>query len=95
MNPEEQIPVKVSVANRNIQLRVPRKNEEFVRLAARMVNKRMEDFKQYEVGEPEDRLAWAALDYTTDLVQLHRHKEDNNQDVYRTLGELENLLNIS
>jgi len=79
MNPEEQIPVKVVVANRNLQLRVPRKTEEFVRLAAKMVNKRMEDFKQYEVGEPEDRLAWAALDYTTDLVQLHRHKEDNNQ----------------
>lgn len=95
MNPEEQIPVKVTVANRNLQLRVPRKNEEFVRLAARMVNKRMDDFKQYEVGEPEDRLAWTALDYTTDLVQLHRHKEDNNQDVYQTLGELETLLNIS
>ena len=94
MNPEEQIPVKVEVANRVLQLRVPRKSEEYVRLAARMVNKRMDDFKQYAVGEPEDILAWTALDYTTDLVQYHRQKENGNEEVFQTVGEIETLLGI-
>ncbi len=94
MNPEEHIPVRVTVGDQNLRLLVPRKKEEYVRIAANMVNKRMNEFKQFEVGEAKNRLAWAALDYTTDLAEMLTTKDQNQSDIYATLAEIEGMLNL-
>lgn len=92
MRPDEKIPVRVAIAGRVLPLKVARHDEEFVRLAARMLNKRMEDFKQFHAGDETDRLAWAALDYTGDLLRLRAEKQGTDQGTAQELQTLEELL---
>ena len=80
------------VADRMMPLKVARKDEEFVRLAARMINRRMDDFKSFNTGETIDRLAWAALDFTGDLVRNLRSGELTEGNVEEELSKLEDLL---
>ena len=92
MQPDEKIPIKVMVADKMLPLKVARKDEEFVRLAARMINRRMDDFKAFNTGETIDRLAWAALDFTGDLVRNLRTGQTTNEKVDEELSKLEDLL---
>lgn len=73
-------------------LKVARKDEEFVRLAARMINRRMDEFKQFNTGETIDRLAWAALDFTGDLVRTLRSGQNSGENIEEELNRLEELL---
>lgn len=92
MQPDEKIPIRVVVADRTMPLKVARKDEEFVRLAARMINRRMDDFKTFNTGETIDRLAWAALDFTGDLVKNLRSGQQTSEHVDEELSRLEDLL---
>lgn len=92
MQPDDKIPIRVNVADRLMPLKVARKDEEFVRLAARMINRRMEEFRQFNTGEPIDRLAWAALDFTGDLVRMMRSGQNTGEHIEQELQELESLL---
>ncbi len=92
MQPDEKIPIRVVVADRTMPLKVARKDEEFVRLAARMINRRMDDFKTFNTGETIDRLAWAALDFTGDLVKNLRSGQQTSEHVEEELTRLEDLL---
>lgn len=92
MQPEEKIPIRVVVADRILPLKVSRKDEEYVRLAARMINRRMDDFKNFNSGEIIDRLAWAALDFTGDLVRNLQSGQSAKDTVEKELSDLEDLL---
>lgn len=92
MQPDERIPIRVQVADRILPLKVARKDEEFVRLAARMINRRMDEFKSFNTGDPIDRLAWAALDFTGDLVRNLRSGQHTSETVESELSSLEELL---
>lgn len=92
MSPEELIAIKVSVADRILRLKVPRKNEEHVRLAARLLNHRMEEFRKMGGSENIDMLAMAALDYTTDLAKSLNEKNDSEEAVMNELSGIEALL---
>ncbi len=92
VQPDEKIPIRVNVADRMMPLKVARKDEEFVRLAARMINRRMDEFKQFKTGEPIDRLAWAALDFTGDLVRVLRSGQNTGENIESELNSLEELL---
>lgn len=80
------------VADRMMPLKVARKDEEFVRLAARMINRRMDEFRSFSAGETIDRLAWAALDFTGDLVRNLRSGQQTGENVESELSRLEELL---
>lgn len=92
MQPDEKIPIKVNIADRMMPLKVARRDEEHVRLAARMINRRMDEFKAFHTGEIIDRLAWAALDFTGDLVRNLRSGQNKDENVERELNQLEELL---
>lgn len=92
MQPDEKIPIRVIIADRIMPLKVARKDEEFVRLAARMINRRMDEFKTFNTGETIDRLAWAALDFTGDLVKNLKSGENTGEQVETELAKLEELL---
>ena len=92
MQSDEKIPVRVIIADRIMPLKVARKDEEFVRLAARMINRRMDEFKTFNTGETIDRLAWAALDFTGDLVRNLKSGENAGEQVETELAKLEELL---
>lgn len=91
MRPDDKIPVRVAIGGRVLPLKVTRQDEEFVRMAARMLNKRMEEFKQFHAGDDTDRLTWAALDFTGDLLRLrteHQASDDGTAQELQTLEEL-------
>lgn len=73
-------------------LKVAAQDEEFVKMAARMLNKRMDDFKNFHAGDETDRLAWAALDYTGELLRLRAEKQAGNPELEQELQQLETLL---
>jgi cell division protein ZapA (FtsZ GTPase activity inhibitor) len=92
VQPDEKIPIRVNIADRMMPLKVARKDEEHVRLAARMINRRMDEFKTFNTGETIDRLAWAALDFTGDLVRNLRSGQNTNEHMEAELARLEELL---
>ena len=92
MQPDEKIPIRVVVADRMLPLKVARKDEEYVRLAARMINRRMDDFKDFNSGETIDRLAWAALDFTGDLVRNLQSGQSSSDRVNQELTDIESML---
>lgn len=92
MLPEELIAIKVSVADRVLKLKVPRKNEEHVRLAARLLNRRMEEFRKMGSSENIDMLAMAALDYTTDLAKSLYDKTEGDEALLNEISGIEALL---
>jgi cell division protein ZapA (FtsZ GTPase activity inhibitor) len=92
VQPDEKISIKVNIADRMMPLKVARKDEEHVRLAARMINRRMDEFKSFNTGETIDRLAWVALDFTGDLVRNLRSGQNTNENVEHELIQLEALL---
>ena len=92
MQPDEKIPIRVNIADRMMPLKVARKDEEHVRLAARMINRRMDEFKTFNTGETIDRLAWAALDFTGDLVRNLRSGQSTNEHMEAEMSKLEALL---
>lgn len=92
MQPDEKIPIRVNIADRMMPLKVARKDEEHVRLAARMINRRMDEFKSFNTGETIDRLAWVALDFTGDLVRNLHKGQNTNERVEQELSKLEELL---
>jgi cell division protein ZapA len=92
VQPDEKIPIRVQVADRILPLKVARKDEEFVRTAARMINLRMNEFKTLNTGETIDRLAWVALDFTGDLVRNLRSEQEAGKNVNDELNHLETLL---
>lgn len=92
MRPEEKIPVRVAIAGKVLPLKVAAQDEDFVKMAARMLNKRMDDFKNFHAGDETDRLAWAALDYTGELLRLRAEKQAGNPELEQELQQLETLL---
>lgn len=92
MQPDEKIPIRVNIADRMMPLKVARKDEEYVRLAARMINRRMDEFKSFNTGETIDRLAWVALDFTGDLVRNLQSGQNTDERVETELSKLEELL---
>lgn len=92
MQPDEKIPIRVQIADRVMPLKVARRDEEYVRTAARMINRRMDEFKTFNTGEPIDRLAWVALDFTGDLVRNLQSGQNRDELVEAELSKLEELL---
>jgi cell division protein ZapA (FtsZ GTPase activity inhibitor) len=92
VHPEDKIPVRVTIAGKLLPLKVAPQDEEIVRLAARLLNKRMEDFRAFHTGDETDRLAWAALDYTGDLLRLKNEKITRTDGVAEELQAIEELL---
>jgi hypothetical protein len=52
----------------------------------------MEDFKAFHTGDETDRLAWAALDYTGDLLRLKSDKQTQTEGAAQELQAIEELL---
>lgn len=92
MQPNEKIPIKVAIGDKIYPLKVARKDEEFIRTAVAILKRRMEEFKNFEGGETQDRLAWAALDFTTEWVKKSKQQDHISNGLQQELQQLEDLL---
>ena len=83
LNPNEMIPVNITIADRNYRVRIAPKDEEAVRKTAALINQKMVEFKNLYAGKDmQDYISMVLLWYTTE-------QQSNGQNLY----EVESLQN--
>ena len=73
---DDKLSIKVNVADRYYPLKIERRDEEKIRKAARMINEKVQQYKQrYLDKDAQDFLAMAALQFVTRVIEM----EDRNE----------------
>jgi cell division protein ZapA len=82
-NPNEMIPINITIADRSYRVRIAPKDEEAVRKTASIINAKMVEFKNLYAGKDmQDYISMVLLWFTTE-------QQSSGQNLY----ELENLQN--
>nr|WP_321410390.1 cell division protein ZapA [uncultured Carboxylicivirga sp.] len=92
---DDKLSIRVNVADRFYPLRIDRKDEERIRLAAKLINDKVLQYKQrYSDKDVQDFLAMASLQYVIKLLELeNRHDVDPMIEAVRDLNDqLDNIL---
>ncbi|WP_430817285.1 cell division protein ZapA [Carboxylicivirga sp. RSCT41] len=92
---EDKLSIRVNIADRYYPLRIDRNDEERIRLAAKLINEKVSQYKQrYSDKDVQDFLAMATLQYVIKLLELeNRHDVDPFIALVRDLNEqLDNVL---
>jgi len=92
---DDKLSIRVNVADRFYPLRIDRKDEERIRLAAKLINDKVLQYKQrYSDKDVQDFLAMATLQYVIKLLELeNRHDVDPMIEAVRELNDqLEGIL---
>jgi len=96
MEPDDYIPIRILLAERPYMLRIRRREEEYVRSAAQLMQRKMQELKaQYSVKDDQDALALVTLDVATDMARLNIRKDQQDQSLERVVRNMETLLNIA
>jgi len=84
---DDKLSIRVNVAERFYPLRIDRLDEERIRLAARLINEKITQYKQrYADKDVQDFLAMAALQYVIKVLELeNQHDESLVVEAVRTL----------
>ena len=70
-NPNEMLPVNITIADRTYRVRIAPKDEEAVRKTAALINQKMVEFKSLYAGkDSQDYISMVLLWFTTDLYEL-------------------------
>ncbi|TRX62245.1 cell division protein ZapA [Carboxylicivirga sp. M1479] len=86
---DDKLSIRVNIADRHYPLRIERKDEERIRLAAKLINDKVLQYKQrYSDKDVQDFLAMATLQYVIKLLELeNRHDVDPFIEMVRDLNE--------
>ncbi len=89
--PDERFNIKLQVAGKYYPLTILRSDEEKIRKAAKLINEKVERYKDnFEAGDKADYLAMAAVQLVTQLIELQ--DKTNVNPIMDTLRELDNEL---
>ncbi|TAJ12435.1 cell division protein ZapA [Marinilabiliaceae bacterium JC017] len=73
---DDKLSIRVNVAERFYPLRIDRRDEERIRLAAKLINEKVLQYKQkYSDKDVQDFLAMAALQYVIKMLELESHHD--------------------
>ncbi|MBI9060896.1 MAG: cell division protein ZapA [Marinilabiliaceae bacterium] len=73
---DDKLSIRVNVADRYYPLRIDRKDEERIRLAAKMINDKVLQYKQrYSDKDVQDFLAMAALQFVIKMLELENRRD--------------------
>ncbi len=86
---DDKLSIRVNIADRYYPLRIDRNDEERIRLAAKLINEKVLQYKQrYSDKDIQDFLAMATLQYVIKLLELeNRHDVDPFIEMVRDLNE--------
>ncbi len=88
-----ELKIKISIANRVYPLTILREEEEGIRAAARRIEKVLRDFEaNYAVRDKQDLLAMAALQFATELENIHHKNLVVDEALEDRLRRLEDLV---
>lgn len=89
---DDKLSIRVNVAERYYPLRIERLDEERIRLAARLINEKISQYKErYADKDVQDFLAMAALQYVIKVLELENQHDDTV--VVESVRQLEQKLN--
>jgi cell division protein ZapA len=89
----DKLSIKVSIANRIYPMNVDAKEEEAVRDAVQLIEKRTKEFEEkYAVRDKQDVLAMCLLQFVKELRDLRSKGSVDTQDLESSLAKLESLL---
>ncbi len=75
---DEKLSIRVNIADRYYPLRIDRNDEERIRLAAKLINEKVLQYKQrYADKDVQDFLAMATLQYVIKLLELENQHDIN------------------
>lgn len=90
---DDLISIKVLIGGRSYPLRINWKNEEQVRKAAKLINKKLEKYMDLvSFKDNQDLLAFVALDFAVDSLKLEYKATDHESELNDIVADLENLL---
>jgi cell division protein ZapA len=74
---DDKLSIRVNVAERYYPLRIDRNDEERIRLAARLINDKVTQYKQhYADKDMQDFLAMASLQMVIKMLELENQQDD-------------------
>ena len=91
---DDKLSIRVNVAERYYPLRIDRNDEERIRLAARLINDKVSQYKQhYADKDMQDFLAMASLQLVIKMLELENQQDESPivesvKDLERKLDEL-------
>ena len=89
----DKLSIKVSIANRIYPMNVDAKEEEAVRDAVQLIEKRTKEFEEkYAVRDKQDVLAMCLLQFVKELRDLRSKGSVDTHDLESSLAKLESLL---
>ncbi|MBT9393417.1 cell division protein ZapA [Hymenobacter sp. NST-14] len=85
--------IKIRVADRDYPMRVSPQDEERLRLAGRLLNERLKEFRdQYGIQDKQDLLAMIALSTMADRLKVSKEKDGTDAALTERLARLDELL---
>lgn len=85
--------IKIRVAERDYPMRVSPQDEERLRLAGRLLNERLKEFRdQYGIQDKQDLLAMIALSTMADRLKVSKEKDGTDAALTERLARLDELL---
>ena len=88
---DEQLSIKVQIAERFYPLKIKQQDEEKIRKAARLINEKVLQYKQrYTDKDTQDFVAMAALQFVINLLDCEQ--QQNVVSLEKELGELSSEL---
>jgi cell division protein ZapA len=88
-----QLTITVRIAEREYKLTVEREEEELVRNAVKLIEKRFTEYaKNYAFKDRQDLLSMIALHYTIEALKMEEKQAYINQDLLPKLNEINALI---
>ncbi|MDU0370526.1 cell division protein ZapA [Hymenobacter endophyticus] len=85
--------IKIRVADRDYPMRVSPEDEERLRLAGRLLNERLKEFReQYGIQDKQDLLAMIALSTMADRLKVSKEKDGTDAALTERIARLDELM---
>ncbi|MEI6346739.1 MAG: cell division protein ZapA [Bacteroidota bacterium] len=89
----DQLTITVRIAERDFKLTVDRNEEEIVRNAVKLIEKRITDYaKNYAFKDKQDLLSMIALQYTIEAIKMEGKQAFIQNDLLPKLNEINSLI---
>ena len=88
------ISIKVTIADKIFPLKVSVEEEEIIRKAADLINKKVKTYiEQYSIKDKQAALSMCALEIATELLNVEKNKTTEENEIMWKLLEIDSLLN--
>lgn len=89
----ELIKISVNIADRPYRLKIDKKEEEGVRMAAKSIEKRIKEYSEnFAYQDKQDLLAMVALHFASNSQRLEMKKAYKDNELEKKLNEIDTIL---